>query len=177
MHRLFVAVRPPQEICGQLMSIMGGVAGARWQSLDQLHITLRFIGEVEGQVANDVANALSAVRVPPFTAVLSGVGTFERRGTPATLWAGVLPHEPFQLLHKKVDQACIRTGLDPERRAYRPHITLARLKPPAAPLDAFLQAASTFQSAPFEVNAFALYESTLTPHGAEYSIVERYPLA
>lgn len=177
MHRLFVAVRPPQKICGQLMSIMGGVAGARWQSLDQLHITLRFIGEVERQVAEDVADALDAVRPASFTALLSGVGTFERRGIPATLWAGVIPHEPFQLLHKKVDQACISAGIEPERRAYRPHITLARLKPPGAPLGAFLQGASAFESAPFEVGAFGLYESILTPQGAEYSIVERYPLA
>jgi 2'-5' RNA ligase len=175
MHRLFVAIRPPRPIIDQLLGQMGGISGARWQTEDQLHLTLRFIGEVGPHQAEDIHAALGAVRQPPFEIALNGLGSFERRGQPEVVWAGVSPHEPLKALHKKVDQAIVRAGLEPERRAYSPHITLARLKRGAGPVAGFLQQPPA-RSAPFTVDSFALYESRLTPDGAVYTAVERYPL-
>ena len=176
MHRLFVAIRPPQAIRDQLLDLMEGVAGARWMDDDQLHLTLRFIGEVERHLAQDIAAALSAVRHPPFEIALSGLGAFERRGGAKVLWAGVTPHEPLKALHKKIDQAIARAGLEPERRAFHPHITLARLGRGAAPIQPLIETQGGLASAAFPAEEFRLYESTLTPAGAEYTLVERFPL-
>jgi 2'-5' RNA ligase len=175
MHRLFVAIPLPAPIRARLADLMEGVGGARWQDEDQLHITLRFIGEVERPVAEDVAGALLGVRHPRFELALAGLGTFERRGKPSTLWAGLAPRQPLVELHHKVDTACCRSGLERDRRAYAPHVTLARLEPGAGPLAAILSA--PLSSEPFAVNNFGLYESELTPSGAVHSLVQLYSLA
>lgn len=174
MHRLFVAISLPAAIREQLGDIMEGVGGARWQDEEQLHITLRFIGEVERPLAEDVVAALLAIRYPRFELALSGLGTFERRGRPATLWAGLAPREPLRELHLKVDAACRRAGLEPEHRAYAPHVTLARLAPDVGPLDTIL--GRTLTSETFAVTSFGLYESELGPSGAIHSLVQSYSL-
>src|SRR5690349_2293988 len=111
MFRLFVAIRPPSEIRDRLLALMGGVRGARWQTDDQLHLTLRFIGEVDRRQAEDLDAALRSVWQPAFTLTLNGLGAFDRRGEPTALWAGVAPQEPLRSLHKKIDQAIVRAGL------------------------------------------------------------------
>jgi 2'-5' RNA ligase len=176
VHRLFVAIRPPSPVRALLLGAMQSVRGARWQDEDQLHLTLRFIGEVDRHRAEDVAAALGALHHPRFEIALNGVGTFDRRGQPTHLWAGVAPHDPLKALHNKIDQACARAGIAPDRRAYLPHITLARLGSGAGPLDPALAALGGLGSAPFMVDAFRLYESDLTPDGALYSTIELYPL-
>ena len=176
MHRLFVAIRPPDRIRDLLLSAMGGVSGARWQSDKQIHLTLRFIGEVDRHRAGDIHAALGSVHQPRFDLTLNGLGTFDRRGQPETVWAGVTPHEPLRALHKKVSQALGRVGIPPEQRAYLPHITLARLKRSSGSVRALLEQSGGLSSSPFAVDAFALFESRLTPSGAVYSIVDRYPL-
>ncbi len=177
MHRLFVAIRPPAAIRGLLLGAMGGISGARWQNDDQLHLTLRFVGEVDRHRAGDVHAALGAIHHAPFEIALNGIGAFDRRGLPETVWAGVTPHEPMKALHKKVDAALVRVGIEPEQRAYLPHITLARLKRSSGPVGDLLEQSGGLASTPFVVDSFALFESTLTPEGAVYSIVERYKLA
>jgi len=177
MHRLFVAIRPPRPVRERLLAAMGGVAGARWQSEDQLHLTLRFIGEVDGRQAADIDAALAAIRTPPFDVAIAGIGNFERRREATALWAGVTPQEPLRTLHKKVDQALVRSGLEPERRAYVPHITLARLPRGGGPVGGFLAGAGGDAGAPFRIDEFRLYESHLTADGARYAVLERYPLA
>ena len=176
MHRLFVAIRPPPAIRQQLLAMMGGMSGARWQSDDQLHITLRFIGEVDRHVGADIVAALGSVRQKPFELELNGLGRFGRAGQPGTLWAGLAPQEPLRDLHKKVDQACARAGIAPEGRSYHPHITLARLKRNAGSVDGVAETSAGLRSSPFRVNAFGLFESTLAPEGAVYTLVERYLL-
>src|SRR5687767_13940565 len=172
MHRLFVAIRPPEPIRRQLLGAMGGISDARWQSEDQLHLTLRFIGEVDRHRAGDVHAALGAIHHPRFEIAVNGLGTFDRRGQPETVWAGVAPHEPLKALHKKVDQAIARVGVEPEQRAYLPHITLARLKRSSGSVRGLIEEAGGLRSEPFQVDRFALYESKLTPEGAVYTIVE-----
>ena len=176
MHRLFVAIRPPDRIRDLLLGAMGGISGARWQEDDQLHLSLRFIGEVDRHVAGDVHAALGAVHHPHFEVAINGLGAFDRRGHPETVWAGVAPHEPLKTLHKKIDQAMTRVGIAPEQRAYHPHLTLARLKPSSGSVRGLLKTSGGLTSDPFRVDQFALFESRLTPERAVYSIVETYVL-
>lgn len=176
MHRLFVALRPPASIRERLLDLMEGVPGARWQDEEQLHLTLRFIGEVDGPTAEDVLAALRSVAHRPFTLALNGVGSFGKGGRPHSLWAGVAPHDQVTHLHKKVDQAIVRAGLEPEHRAFAPHITLARMTRSAGPADAFLAGHAGLASAPFPVTAFGLYESQLGQGGARYELIERFTM-
>ena len=166
MHRLFVALRPPRPMRERLLAIMGGVIGARWQDDAQLHLTLRFIGEVDRHRAEDVAAALGAVHSPRFALALAGLGQFDRKGRIDSLWAGVTPHEAVTALHHKVDQALARIGIAPDTRAFLPHITIARFGRAAGPVAAMLDAAAGLASEPHEMTAFCLYESHLGSEGA-----------
>lgn len=176
MHRLFVAIRPPANIRATLLGLMGGVPGARWQSDEQLHLTLRFIGEADRPMAEDIASMLGTVRFPRFEIALNGMGAFDRRGRADALWVGVTPHDELAALHKKVDQTLVRLGLPPEGRAYLPHITIARFSRNAAPPASLAQSHAVVTSAPFPVTHFALFESRLGREGASYEAVERYGL-
>lgn len=176
MHRLFVAIRPPASVRQLLLAAMGGISGARWQSDDQLHLTLRFIGEVDRHLAGDVHAALGAVHHAPFELALNGIGCFDRRGFPDAVWAGVTPHEQVKALHRKIDAALVRVGMPPDERAFLPHITIARLNRSAGPIGNLLEEAGGLSSPVFTVDNFALFESDLTHEAAVYSVVERYPL-
>lgn len=177
MHRLFVAIELPQGAKNSLIETMGGVIGARWQREDQLHLTLRFIGETDTHTANAIADALGVVRFPPFMLAARGVGSFDRKGRIDALWVGVDPHAPLKALHNKIDRALERVGIAPDRRTYLPHITIARFSRGAGSLDAFMRAAGGVHFEPFRVDSFCLFESMLTESGAHYAIAQRYDLA
>lgn len=177
MHRLFVALRPPPAIRQQLLDLMGGVPGARWQDDDQLHITLRYIGEVTTPVAEDVAAALGGVHAAPLTLRLNGAGCFDKHDRPNAIWAGVAPHDAITALHKKIDHALIRIGLPSEARAYLPHITLARLSRSAGPVNGFLADHAALTSAPFEIGHMLLFESHLGSEGPSYDAIGRWALS
>ncbi len=177
MHRLFVALRPPRAIRQQLLDIMGGVEGARWQNDDQLHLTLRFIGQVDRARAEDVAAALGSVGPnQPIDIALKGVGFFDRKEVIDALWIGVSPHDALAALHRKVDHVLVRLGLPPEGRTYRPHVTLARFGRRGGDVSDFVMRHATLSSAPFAIDWFGLYESSLGHDGAHYTLVTRYPL-
>lgn len=179
MHRLFVALRPPAAIRAKLSAAMGDVPHARWQDDEQLHLTLRFIGEVDRPQAEDLAAALGRVRVERFTVAIAGVGRFEKGGRTNAIWAGVAPREPLADLHARVDRALVQAGIEPDRRAYLPHITLARLSRAAGvepAIDRFLADRAALSSAPFAIDALLLYESRLGREGARYEAIARYPL-
>ena len=175
MHRLFVAIRPPEEVREQLLDLMEGMPGLRWQDDGQLHLTLRFIGEVERPIAEDIALALQRIRFDRFALALNGVGRFEKHRNGA-LWAGVTPKDPLKALNAKVERACQSAGLAPEHRAYHPHITLARWKGRQSGLDRYLEQHAALASEPWEVGEFILYESRLGRDGAHYEPVAAYPL-
>jgi 2'-5' RNA ligase len=176
MHRLFVAIRPPEEIRDLLIDAMDDSPDFKWQDEDQLHLTLRFVGEVERPVAEDLAAALGTIHAPAFELRLAGVGRFEQRNSGA-LWAAVAPKAPLAALAAKVERACIAAGLDPERRAFHPHVTIARWKGRRTrEIADFLDRRRGLVSPPFAVDQFALVESRLSRHGAHYEEVARYPL-
>lgn len=177
MHRLFVAIRPPEPIRELLIDAMDTAADFRWQDDEQLHITLRFIGEVDRPIANDLADALSRVRAERFELRVSGLGRFEQRSSGA-LWTGVEPKAPVAALAAKVERICQSVGLEPEHRAFHPHITLARWKSRRTrEVERFLVRHRGLVSDPFEVAEFILFESQLSRHGAHYEAVATYPLA
>ena len=176
MHRLFVALRPPRALREQLLDAMGGVPGARWQSEDQLHLTLRFIGEVDRPLADDIAACLGAVDHPRPAIALRGAGSFDHKGHVHSLWAGIAPDEALKQLHDRIDRALIRAGVEPDPRAFTPHVTLARLGRQAGPVEPFLARVAGLASAPAAVDAFILYESRLGHEGASYEAVARYSL-
>ena len=177
MHRLFVAIRPPEEIRDLLLDVMDDSADFRWQDDEQLHLTLRFVGEVERPVADDLAAGLGRIHSPPFGLRIAGTGRFEQRSSGA-LWAGVEPKAPVATLAAKVERACLAVGLEAERRAFHPHITLARWKGRRArEIARFLERTRGLASAAFPVTDFILFESRLSRHGAHYEAVASYPLA
>ncbi|PXA90486.1 RNA 2',3'-cyclic phosphodiesterase [Nostoc sp. 3335mG] len=176
MHRLFVALRPPPTMREQLLDIQYGVDAARWQDDAQLHVTLRYIGEVERPVAEDIAVVLQSVSGPPMDLSLAGVGQFDTGSRGRSLWAGVAPADAVTALHRKVDQAVQRVGIAPDHRAFLPHITLARLNKSVGPTHGFLAANAALTSAPCRFDHFGLYESHLGSGGAWYESIARYPL-
>jgi 2'-5' RNA ligase len=176
MHRLFVAIRPPEPIRDLLIDAMDDSPDFRWQDEAQLHLTLRFIGEVDRPLAEDIAAELGRIRSDRFTARVSGIGRFEQRSSGA-LWAGIEPKAPLAALAAKVERACQSAGLEPEQRAFHPHITLARWNGRRSrEVQDFLERRRGLTSEPFEVDDFILFESRLSRHGAQYDEVARYPL-
>jgi 2'-5' RNA ligase len=176
VHRLFVAIRPPEDIRDLLVDAMDDSPDFSWQVDDQLHLTLRFIGEVERPLADDLADALSRIRAPCLAVRIDGVGRFEQRNSGA-LWAGVVPKAPLTALALKVERVCLAVGLEPERRAFFPHITIARWKGRRTrEVAQFLERKRGLSSAPFEVSEFILFESRLSRHGAHHEPVASYPL-
>ncbi len=177
MTRLFVAIDLPPALKAALIGLGGGVPGANWVDEEGMHLTLRFIGEVDGLLFRDIRQALGDVLVDPFDLVLEGVGTFPPRGTPTVLWAGVEKHETLLSLKHKIDGTLASLGIEPEGRKYSPHITLARLKDaPMSHLGDFLVQHARLKTEPFEVNEFHLFSSTLTSNGPIYEIEETYSL-
>jgi len=172
MHRLFVALELPVAMRDVLLGAMGGVAGARWQRDDQLHLTLRFIGEVDRHRATDIAAALDSVRVEPLALALAGPGSFDRRGRIDALWVGVSPAEGVAALAQRINQALLRVGIPAEERAFVPHITVARLPRGAGSISGF--PARPLPATVFRISGFALWQSALGSDGADYEVIERY---
>lgn len=176
MHRLFVAIRPPVSIRDLLIDAMDDSFDFRWQQEDQLHLTLRFIGEVERPMADDLAHALAQIHAQPFDANVSGVGRFEQRNSGA-LWAAVEPKARIAALASKVERICQSVGLEPERRSFHPHITLARWKGRRTrEVQDYLERRRILSSEPFAVSRFVLFESRLSRHGAHYEELAAYDL-
>jgi 2'-5' RNA ligase len=174
--RLFVALEIPREVRQRLAALQGGVPGARWASDGRMHLTLRFIGEVDENVAHDVDDALAGIRAPSFVLELAGVGEFGGK-KPRALWAGVRANDALLHLQKKVETALQRIGLPPEERKFSAHVTLARMR--AAPREKvvqFLTHHALFAGGPFAVENFVLFSSHLGSGGSVYHQERVYPL-
>jgi 2'-5' RNA ligase len=175
--RLFAAIVLPEDVNEELENLSSGLPDARWSPAERRHLTLRFIGEVDGLGYQDVAAALARITEPPFELSLRGVGHFPPRGEPKTLWAGVSESAPLEALHRRVDRVLVEAGLEPERRKYVPHITLARLSgTPSGRVGGYLAANALYRSRPFTVDHLALFSSRLFAHGPEYTLEETYAL-
>ncbi|MEQ8298718.1 MAG: RNA 2',3'-cyclic phosphodiesterase [Nitratireductor sp.] len=177
MPRLFTALEIPRDASLSLSLLRGGLPGARWIDVENYHITLRFIGDVPGRVADDIVNGLDRVRRPGFQLSLAGVGTFGSK-KPHALWAGVAPSPELFALQSEIDRICLRHGAAPDPRKFTPHVTLARLRN-AAPheLAAYLSGRGNFATAPFRVARFVLMSSRDSVGGGPYLVEEAWPLS
>lgn len=181
--RLFVGLSLPDTVRQQLLLLAGGLKGARWQRDDQLHITLRFLGEVDGAIASDIDESLAGISMQPFSVSVRGVGLFGTLNAPRILWAGVAPEADIRRLHDKVAQRMADLGVVGDARKYAPHVTLARFggsnntsRNVVSGLGEFVTAHGDLKTPAFDVNAFHLYSSVLSGEGPAYRIEATYPL-
>ena len=176
--RLFVGLELPWEVRQRMALLMGaGIPGARWVPAENYHVTLRFIGEAPRHLADEIDHALAALKAPSFALTLAGIGTFAKGGRSQSLWLGVARSEPLERLQSKIETALQRCGLEPERRRFQPHVTLARLDNAAeAKLAGFVQAHNLFRTDPVTVEHFTLFSSLLGKEQPVYTPEVEYPL-
>jgi RNA 2',3'-cyclic 3'-phosphodiesterase len=176
MPRLFSAIEIPRSIAERLTMLRCGLSGARWIDPENYHLTLRFIGDVDGATARDFTNALGEIAVPPFELKLSGLGSFGGN-KPRTIFADLEPSPALEALQRANERAAREAGLPPEGRNFKPHVTLARLR--GARPDAvasYLERQGGVAAEPFTVSRFVLYSSRNSVGGGPYVIEAAYEL-
>lgn len=176
MPRLFIAIRPPEETAHELDRLCQGLPDARWTDLEDFHLTLRFVGEVDHETFYDIGETLGEISLPPFDLTLRGLGQFPPRGPLRHLWVGVEASEALERLRRRVERKVAAAGVAAERRKWVPHVTLARFRtpPPEPRLASWLGARSLFRATPFPVSSFGLFSSRLRPEGAEHVLEAEY---
>jgi len=177
--RLFAALSIPDDTAERLLALMKGVPGAKWRPRENLHMTLRFFGEVQEPVADEIDAALGevALRNRPMDITLKAAGTFGG-ADPHTLWVGAAANPALEKLAGDCERAARRCGLKPEPRKFTPHVTLAYLSgADLARVHAFESRLGLFQTEPFRADAIGLY-SSFTRRGAPslYRLEAEYPL-
>jgi len=176
MPRLFTAIEIPADVAQMLTFLRGGLPGARWIDPENYHITLRFIGDIDGAVAQDVASMLDRVSRAPFELRLEGLAAFGGK-RPRAIVANVAPSSSLMELQAEHERLMQRVGLEPEGRKYTPHVTLARLRDCSSwQVADYLSERGSFRSAPFRVERFVLYSSRASTGGGPYIAEEIYPL-
>ena len=179
MIRLFTALSIPEDVAGALARRQTGLPGAKWRTAEQLHVTLAFYGEIDERRADDLAAELSrAASGGPFEIVLSGVGTFGDDHRTHAIWAGVESNERLSVLAGRCRRAGERAGVAMERRDYRPHLTLAYLKPQTNPdrVGAWITGHNMLRSPPIRIDRFGLWSSRLAHDGSQYQLEREYLL-
>ena len=179
MPRLFTALEIPHDVADELELLRGGVEGARWVDRDSLHLTLRFIGDVEHPVANELRQALVSLQGFGFELVLKGMGAFGG-GKPRAIWAGVRRCEALMALQADHESLCRRVGLAPETRAFTPHVTIARMRAgrvASADVQTYLARHALYESRAFDIGHFVLLSSRPSKGGGPYVAEEIYSLS
>lgn len=176
MPRLFTALEIPRDAALSLSLLRGGLPGARWIDVENYHITLRFIGDVEGHMADEIANALDRVRRPEFMLNLSGVDAFGSK-KPHSIYAGLSPSPGLNTLQAEIERICQRLRLPADPRKFTPHVTLARLKNARIEdVVHYLSGRANFATLPFKVGRFVLMSSRDSVGGGPYIVEEAWPL-
>lgn len=176
MPRLFTALEIPRNAAMSLSLLRGGLPGARWIDVENYHITLRFIGDIDGRTADEVVDRLDRIDRPEFQLSLTGMGSFGSK-KPHSIWAGVSPSPEMHALQAEVERICQRIGLPPDPRKFMPHVTLARLR--SSRLDDvvhYLSGRGNFRTSPFTVGRFVLMSSKESVGGGPYIVEEAFPL-
>ncbi|MSP45358.1 MAG: RNA 2',3'-cyclic phosphodiesterase [Xanthobacteraceae bacterium] len=177
MPRLFTGLEIPAALRQELSLLRGGLPGARWIDPENYHITLRFIGDVDDDIAQEIAWLLGKVRRKNFELRLDGVQSFGGR-KPRAVVATAAPSQPLMELQAEHERLMQRVGFEPEGRKYTPHVTLARLRDSSSfEVAEYLSARAMFRSPPFAVSRFVLFSSRASVGGGPYVIEAAYPLA
>ncbi|MBJ6726122.1 RNA 2',3'-cyclic phosphodiesterase [Geomesophilobacter sediminis] len=170
MTRLFVAVDLPRELKEAVAGIFTQLPGARWVPAEQIHLTLRFLGEVDAKEVPIIKQCLERVVFAPFPLVLRGVGHFPPGKYPRVIWVGIDPSPPLLQLYENIQGALAEAGFPPEERRFSPHVTLARLHgTPASATESLEAEHRQFCCPPFNVESFVLYSSVLSRTGAVHT--------
>ncbi|MEE9355339.1 MAG: RNA 2',3'-cyclic phosphodiesterase [Methylococcaceae bacterium] len=178
MLRLFTALDPPLAIRQQLLLLRRSIPGARWQTVEQMHITISFIGEVEKSLLPEIKEALATITTTtPLELNLNGVDYFGSNRQPRVLFAKIEPNPSLSKLNRRINNALFEIGLKTEKQKFIPHITLARLKQTAyQSVGQFMQSEALLKTEFFMLNEFHLISSKLSVDGSQYLIEESYPL-
>ena len=176
MPRLFSAIEIPPSIADRLTLLRAGLSGARWIDPENYHLTLRFIGDVDGHMARDFTAALGEIVAPPFDLRLNGLGSFGG-GKPRAIFAEIEPSEGLEALRRANERAAREAGLPPEGRNFTPQVTLARLRGARADaVAAYLERQGGIGPESFTVSRFVLYSSRNSVGGGPYVVEAAYPL-
>lgn len=177
MIRLFAAIALPEDVAEGLSIRQYGLEDVRWRPMETLHITLRFFGDVQERMADDLDSELAGIGGSPFEISLAGVGSFGEGDRIHALWAGVAENPALNRLATRCEAAARRAGLKAEKRAYRPHVTLAYTKnPDPREVAIWVQSHNLLKSPPFAVDRFGLYSSHRTSEGSRYRLEREYRL-
>lgn len=176
MPRLFTAIEIPEATRIRLSLLRAPIGGAKWVQPENMHITLRFVGDIDGRTADDLADLLADASVPPFTVSISGGGAFGGRD-PRVLWAGVNGGQELDALYRANERAARAAGLDPDPRDFRPHVTLARMRRARqSEVARFLAENGDLRMEPFLVTRFVLLSARPGSGGGPYVVEAAYPL-
>ncbi|KMQ50114.1 2'-5' RNA ligase [Chitinispirillum alkaliphilum] len=177
MSRLFVAIDLPENIKEKITSTYLAIPSAKWIDKDQLHLTLRFIGETSRETAESLDSCLRGIDFPPISLTMKGVGFFPPRKQPRILWCGIAENEQLMRFQNKIERAVSASGISPDNRKFHPHITVARLKnsPPERVAD-YMAMNSLFETEQFTVSEFHLYSSHLSREGSHHTREVTYSL-
>lgn len=177
MPRLFTGLEIPAEIADALSGLRGGLTGARWVEPANYHLTLRFIGDIDGATARDVTESLGeARRRGPVTVSLDRLDTFGG-GRPRALFARAVPDPELMDLQEEHERLVRRAGVEAERRKFSPHVTLARLRDASAGAVAgYIAERGAFPRLAFAAERFVLYSARESVGGGPYLVEAAYPL-
>lgn len=176
MPRLFTGLELPADVAFDLDLMKGGIWGARWIDRESHHITLRFIGDIDDRLANEIAHELDHVAAKPFPVRLKGIGLFGGN-KPHSIYVGVEASAELKRLQATHERICQMLGLGPETRKFIPHVTLARLRDPdIASVHRFVASHNLYQSRLFNVGHFVLFSSRPSRGGGPYAVEEAYQL-
>lgn len=178
MPRLFIALDLPAHIKQQLAQLPRAMSGARWQTIEQMHLTLKFIGELDNSNMPELIEALAQIKAQPFKLRINSVDYVGSKRSPRILYAQIEKNPELSKLYKQINKVLEKTGLELKKQKLNPHITLARLKlTPYPAIAQFLQAESLLKSEYFTIDAFHLFRSKLSLTGSQYQIAESFYFA
>lgn len=178
MPRLFVALDLPDRVTDQLASLQDEELDVKWVVPNKIHLTLRFLGDVDASRVGAINEALGQIDAPGFEVTPKGLGVFPSHRSPSVLWVGLRNNPALHELQQQVEEAVVELGFDPENRSFTPHLTIARCKhTDPEKVRSFMKAHGDFSAPSFTCDTFYLYESELHPEGARYTKRGSYDLA
>lgn len=178
MRRIFIAADIPLNMREKMAALKRDIKGVRWYDANHIHLTMRFIGEVEDEVAGRVQQALYSIEAPAIELVSDGIGLFFAKKRPRVIWVGLQPAEPLKELRSRIDEALQDIDLPEDKKAFKPHVTIGKCKKSVdkgSVLD-LKDDYGDWKEAEGRLTSLTLFSSSLSPEGAIHTPLEHYPL-